>query len=217
MLFIEVIKSSMAIKPLLMSAFEKALNTFINLDQNSAIYLEPLNGKLIAITLQPFNETFYLCPTANSIQLLDYSTDTVDTTLTGSVLAFSLMGLSSKPMRSIFSGQVKIEGDSHTGRKFQELFAKLDLNLEQLLAPYTGDSIAYSITQFLSAGRSWSNESIETFRLNCSEFLQEETRQLPPAPELDIFFAQVDDLRTDSDRLQSRIERLEKIINIGNS
>ncbi len=200
-----------------MSAFEKALNTFINLDQNSAIYLEPLNGKLIAITLQPFNETFYLCPTANSIQLLDYSTDTVDTTLTGSVLAFSLMGLSSKPMRSIFSGQVKIEGDSHTGRKFQELFAKLDLNLEQLLAPYTGDSIAYSITQFLSAGRSWSNESIETFRLNCSEFLQEETRQLPPAPELDIFFAQVDDLRTDSDRLQSRIERLEKIINIGNS
>ena len=120
-------------------------------------------------------------------------------------------------MRSIFSGQVKIEGDSHTGRKFQELFAKLDLNLEQLLAPYTGDSIAYSITQFLSAGRSWSNESIETFRLNCSEFLQEETRQLPPAPELDIFFAQVDDLRTDSDRLQSRIERLEKIINIGNS
>ena len=207
----------MAIKPLLMSAFEKALNTFINLDQNSAIYLEPLNGKLIAITLQPFNETFYLCPTANSIQLLDYSTDTVDTTLTGSVLAFSLMGLSSKPMRSIFSGQVKIEGDSHTGRKFQELFAKLDLNLEQLLVPYTGDSIAYSITQFLSAGRSWSNESIETFRLNCSEFLQEETRQLPPAPELDIFFAQVDDLRTDSDRLQSRIERLEKIINIGNS
>ena len=207
----------MAIKPLLMSAFEKALNTFINLDQNSAIYLEPLNGKLIAITLQPFNETFYLCPTANSIQLLDYSTDTVDTTLTGSVLAFSLMGLSSKPMRSIFSGQVKIEGDSHTGRKFQELFAKLDLNLEQLLAPYTGDSIAYSITQFLSAGRSWSNESIETFRLNCSEFLQEETRQLPPAPELDIFFAQVDDLRTDSDRLQSRIERLEKIINICNS
>lgn len=200
-----------------MSAFEKALNTFINLDQNSAIYLEPLNGKLIAITLQPFNETFYLCPTANSIQLLDYSTDTVDTTLTGSVLAFSLMGLSSKPMRSIFSGQVKIEGDSHTGRKFQELFAKLDLNLEQLLAPYTGDSIAYSITQFLSAGRSWSNESIETFRLNCPEFLQEETRQLPPAPELDIFFAQVDDLRTDSDRLQSRIERLEKIINIGNS
>lgn len=207
----------MAIKPLLMSAFEKALNTFINLDQNCAIYLEPLNGKLIAITLQPFNETFYLCPTANSIQLLDYSIDTVDTTLTGSVLAFSLMGLSSKPMRSIFSGQVKIEGDSHTGRKFQELFAKLDLNLEQLLAPYTGDSIAYSITQFLSAGRSWSNESIETFRLNCSEFLQEETRQLPPAPELDIFFAQVDDLRTDSDRLQSRIERLEKIINIGNS
>ena len=27
-----------------------------------------------------------------------------------------------------------------TGRKFQELFAKLDINLEQQLARYTGDS-----------------------------------------------------------------------------
>jgi len=37
------------------------------------------------------------------------------------------MGLSSKPMRSIFSGEVKIEGDMQTGRKFQELFANWTL------------------------------------------------------------------------------------------
>ena len=207
----------MAIKPLLMNTFEKAFNAFLVLDQNSAIYLEPLNEKIIAITLQPFNETIYLCPTSTSVQVLDYSTDKIDTTLTGSLLAFSLMGLSSKPMRSIFAGEVKIEGDVHTGRKFQELFAKLDINLEQLLAPYTGNVIANNLSQFFRAGQSWTNESIETFRLNCSEYLQEEARHLPAGPELDIFFVQVDEIRTDSDRLISRIERLEKIINIGNS
>ena len=207
----------MVIKPLIMGAFETALNAFLDLNQNSRAYLEPLSGKVIAITLQPFNETFYLYPTTDSIQLLDYSTDKIDTTLTGSALAFSLMGLSSKPMRSIFSGQVSIEGDAHTGRKFQELLANLDLNLEQLLAPYIDDKIADSLGQFFKAGQSWSHESIETFRLNCSEFIQEETRQLPAAPELDIYYVQVDDLRTDFDRLQSRIERLEKILNIGNS
>ncbi|MGZ5017656.1 MAG: ubiquinone biosynthesis accessory factor UbiJ, partial [Methylobacter sp.] len=51
-------------------------------------------------------------------------------------------------------------------------------------------------------------DSVETFRLNAKEFLQEETRDLPSAPEVDIFYAQVDELRTDFDRLQSRIERL---------
>ena len=202
----------MVIKPLLMTALEAALNLYLALDGNSGAFLAPLAGKVIAVTISPFNETFYLRPSIDSIQLLDYSPDQPDTQLTGSVFAFGLMGLSSKPMRSIFTGEVKIEGDMNTGRKFQELFDKLDINLEQQLARYTGDSIAHNISQFFRAGQDWSKESIETFRLNASEFLQEETRDLPAEPEVDIFYAQVDELRTDYDRLQSRIERLEKAL-----
>ncbi len=202
----------MVIKPLLMSALEAALNQFLEMDQNRAVFLTPLSGKIIAMTILPFNETIYLCPTSDSIQLLDYSPDQPDTQLTGSVFAFGLMGLSSKPMRSIFSGEIKIEGDMQTGRKFQELFAKLDINLEQQLARYTGDTIARNISQFFRAGQNWSKESIETFRLNASEFLQEETRDLPAVPEADLFYAQVDELRTDFDRLQSRVERLENAL-----
>jgi len=204
----------MVIKPLLMSALETALNKFLALDRNSSNFLAPLAGKIIAVNISTFNETIYLCPTNNSIQLLDYSPNQPHTQLSGSVFALGLMGLSSKPMRSIFSGEVKIEGDMNTGRKFQELFAKLDINLEQQLARFTGDTIAHNISQFFRAGQNWSKESIETFRLNASEFLQEETRDLPAGPEVDIFYRQIDELRTDFDRLQSRIERLE---NKGNS
>lgn len=208
--YTEAIKSSMIIKPLLMSALEAALNRFLALDQNSGAFLAPLAGKIIAVTITPLNETIYLCPGSDSIQLLDYSPDQPDTQLTGSLFAFGLMGLSSKPMRSIFSGEVKIEGDMNTGRKFQELFAKLDINLEQQLARFAGDSMAHNISQFFRAGKNWSKESIETFRLNASEFLQEETRELPARPEMDIFYRQIDELRTDFDRLESRIERLER-------
>jgi ubiquinone biosynthesis protein UbiJ len=202
----------MVIKPLLMSALETALNKFLAMDQNSGVFLAPLVGKVIAVTITPFNETIYLCPSSDSIQLLDQIPDQPDTRLTGSAFALGLMGLSSKPMRSIFSGEVKIEGDMNTGRKFQELFAKLDINLEQQLARYTGDTIARSLSQFFQAGSNWSKESIETFRLNASEFLQEETRDLPADPEVDIFYSQVDKLRTDFDRLQSRVERLENML-----
>jgi ubiquinone biosynthesis protein UbiJ len=202
----------MIIKPLLMSALETALNQYLALDKNRGDFLAPLAGKVIAITIQPFAETIYLCPAPDSIQLLDYSPDQPDTQLTGSIIALGLMGLSSKPMRSIFSGEVKIAGDMDTGRKFQELFAKLDINLEQQLARYTGDTIAHNISQFFRAGQNWSKESIETFRLNASEFLQEETRDLPAGPEVDIFYAQVDELRTDFDRLKNRVERLENIL-----
>ncbi|MCX7085390.1 MAG: SCP2 sterol-binding domain-containing protein [Methylococcales bacterium] len=200
-----------------MSALENALNSFLSLDAQSAKYLAPLAGKVISITIQPFNETLYLCPSDDSIQILDYSSIKADTQLTGSAFAFGLMGISASPMRSIFSGSVKIEGDMHTGRKFQELFAQLELNLEPLLARYTGDTIANNLSQLFRSGKNWGNESVETFNLNLSEFLQEETRDLPSAPEIDIFYTQVDNLRTDFDRLQSRIERIQKTHSKGNS
>jgi len=202
----------MVIKPLLIGALETALNQYLSLDPHSGDFLAPLAGKIIAVTVEPFNETLYLCPAPDSIQLLDYSPEPADTQLTGSLFALGLMGLSANPMRTVFSGEVKIEGDMHTGRKFQELFAKLDINLESKLARLTGDATAHRISRFFRSGRDWSRDAIETFRLNLSEFLQEETRDLPAAPETDIFYRQVDELRTNFDRLQSRIERLENIL-----
>ena len=200
----------MAIKPLLIGALEATLNQYLALDQDSGYFLTPLAGKVIAVTVLPFDETIYLCPNTESIQCLDQFPNPPDTHLTGSIWALGLMGLSSTPMRSIFSGEVKIEGDMHTGRKFQELFAKLDIDLEEQLSQFTGDIIAHKVANFFRAGQSWSKESLETFRLNAAEFLQDESRDLPSAPEVDIYYAQVDELRTDFDRLQSRIERLEK-------
>jgi len=202
----------MAIKPLLIGALETALNQYLALDQDSGYFLTPLAGKVIAVTVQPFDETIYLCPTTDSIQCLDQFPGQADTRLSGSIWVLGLMGLSSTPMRSVFSGEVIIEGDMQTGRKFQELFAKLDIDLEEKLSQFTGDIIAHKVANFFRAGQSWSKESIETFRLNAKEFLEEETRDLPSAPEADIYYAQVDELRTDFDRLQSRVERLKNLL-----
>ncbi|MDO9161933.1 MAG: SCP2 sterol-binding domain-containing protein [Methylococcaceae bacterium] len=203
----------MVIKPLLIGVLESALNKYILLDQNSSLMLTPMAGKVIAINVQPFDETIYLCPSKASIQLLDQFPDQPDTILTGSISSLGLMGLSATPMRALFSGEVTIEGDIATGQKFQELFAKLDINLEPQLARFTGETIAHNISQFFRTGKEWSKESLNTFRLNTAEFLQEETRDLPAKPEMDIFCQHVDILRTDFDRLQSRIERLENLQN----
>lgn len=202
----------MIVKPLLIGALESAINSYLSLDQNKNSFLAPLNGKIIAITVQPFAETIYLCPTHESIQVLDYSPASPDTRISGSLWALGMMGLSSRPMRSLFSGEVKIEGDIRTGRKFQELFDKLDIDLEKTLSPYLGDLMAHQIAGFFKSGQNWAKNSTETFRVNLTEFLQEETRDLPAIPEMDIFYQQIDELRTDFDRLHSRTARLEMIL-----
>ena len=198
----------MLIKPLLIATLETALNRYLALDNNKEDLLIPLKGKIIALTIQPFNETLYLCPTSDSIQIIDQITGRPDTTISGSVWALGLMGISAKPMRSVFSGEIKIEGDIQTGKQFQAVFKKLDIDLEGLMAQYTGHDIASKISQFFRSGQEWGKETIETFKLNAAEFLQEETRDLPAKPEIELFYRDVDALRNDSDRLECHIERL---------
>jgi ubiquinone biosynthesis protein UbiJ len=119
------------------------------------------------------------------------------------------MGLSSTPMRSIFSGEVQIEGDTQVAHKFQQLFEKLDIDLEEKLSHFTGDVIAHKIGNIFRSGQNWTEESINTFKLNSKEFLQEETRDLPAAPEADQFYQLVDQLRSDYDRLLARIKKIQ--------
>ncbi len=203
----------MLIKPLLSGILEAAINQYLSLDEDASLFLKPLAGKVIAITVQPFDETLYLCPTETNIQCLEHFEGEVDTTLTGSPFAFGQMGLSSTPMRSLFSGEVEITGDISTGRKFQRLFEQLDIDFEEKLSRYTGDVIAHKIGQTFRSGEDWTKETLETFRLNLAEFLQEETRELPAKAEADIFYRDVDTLRMDFDRLNIRIDRLQARIN----
>ena len=199
----------MTIKPLIISAFETALNKYLSLDQDVAVFLQPLTGKIIAVTIKPFDETLYLCPTTHSIQIIDFYEGTIDTTLTGSLSALGLMGLSSTPARSFFSGEVLIEGDLSVGHKFQKLFEQLDIDLEEQLSHVTGDVIAHKLGHFFRNANQWHQENLKTIQLNISEFLQDETQDLPPAPEVNRLTQQVDQLKEDFDRLKARIKRLD--------
>ena len=196
-----------------MSVLENALNQYLSLDEDVGIFLKPLAGKIIAVHVVIFDWTFFLCPTTESIQILDHCEQPPDTTITGSVLSLGLMGLSDTPTHSFFSGEVTIEGDTKTGKKFQDLFDKLDIDLEEKVSQYTGDIIAHKLGRFFEAGRNWLSDSTETFSMNLSEFLQDETHNLPAQPEMDIFYRNVDKIRADYDRLQARVERLKNTEN----
>lgn len=199
----------MTIKPLLMSTLETALNKYLSLDEDVAVFLQPLTGKIIAVTILPFKETLYLCPTTDSIQLIDFYAGDVDTTLTGTLPALGLMGLSSTPARAFFSGEVLIEGDLSVGHQFQKLFEQLDIDLEEQLSHFTGDVIAHKIGHFFRRTNKWSQENLSSLKLNIKEFLQDETQDLPPAPEINEFSLQVDQLKEDFERLETRMKRLD--------
>lgn len=198
----------MLIKPLFTAALESALNRYLSLDDHIDDYLAGLSGKVIALRIDSPATTLYLCPAADRIQILENFEGQADAELSGSLAALGFMGLSATPMRSLYKGEVRMAGDVQLAGKLQRLFSKLDINLEGKLARYTGQAFAARLGNLFRDGRDWTRHSLESFRLNLEEFLQEETRDLPAKPEAELLFQQIDDLRNDSVRLDARIERL---------
>lgn len=193
---------------LLSGAVEAALGNYLALDPDCPKLVAPLQGKTIALELEPFGWTLYLCPGGGTVQILQEWLGTVDVTLRGSPAAFARLGLSDNPRGELFGGGVTVTGDRDVARRFQSLFEQLDIDWEEHLSQLTGDLVAYRLANLFKASRNWLKESHRTLRLNVAEYLQEETRDLPAALEAEAFYGDVDRLRADADRLETRVARL---------
>ena len=202
--------ASSLIPELFAGLLRDAVTRFLRLDPNSPQYLAPLSGKVICLRLTPIDLRIYLCPGESAMDILPSFGGKPDVTLTGSPLAFARLGLSESPRRSLFDGEVIVEGDMVAAQRFQTLFERLDIDWEGVLARFTGQSLAALIANDLRSIHAWGKESVEVMGMNIAEYYQEESRELPADAEAEWLYEDVDTLRADYDRLEARVLRLEE-------
>jgi len=189
------------------AAIELGFNRLLSLDPESVQRAQPFVGKVFAMCINGLPWTIYLLPSLDGFQVsTDYQGE-VDTTLSGSPFALFRTAISDD-RSSLYSGDVKIEGDIELGHKFQKWMRSLDLDWEEELSKYFGDIAAHQVGNFLRDAFSWLRSSGETLMRDASEYVQEETRDVITRVELDGFCQDIDKLRNDTERLDLRIERL---------
>lgn len=188
---------------------EEATRRYLALAKNGTELLAPLAGRLIELRLLPFDYRLYLAPTESALTWLPEVDTRPDATLSGTPLAFVRMGLSGRPQRGLFAGEIVMAGDVSVAHRFQALLRKLDIDWEAHLARFTGTSFAGWLTETVKTSRNWAADSLESLQLDVAEYLQEESRELPTSAEAEDFYRDVDVLRGDFDRLFARLERLE--------
>jgi ubiquinone biosynthesis accessory factor UbiJ len=182
---------------------DKIINQYLKLDPTSEQRLVKLAGKLIAINVGYFDYTLYLLLQSEGVALLKDSAQQPDVTLRGTPLDFLRYSLSNK-----FTGDIAVSGDMEVAQQFKELFAQLDIDWEEQLSKVTGDVVAHQIGKFFRALCEWCKRSADTLRQDVSEYVQEEAQLFPPRAELQDFFADVDKLRDDVERIELRIKKL---------
>ncbi len=190
----------------LIALLETAFNTLLELDEGAERRLAAMQGKVITVQLEGLDLRLNFAPEASKMRLLKSFEAEPDTLIFGTPL--SLLSLKNQPGRALFSGEVSIQGDVILGKKFSRLFEQLDIDWSEHLSALLGDFLSYRLERGVKQLQSWGARSRSSLQQDVAEYLQEEAQTLPPAYRVEQFLGQIEELRSDADRLQARVDRL---------
>lgn len=195
-----------------LAAFEVTLNHYLHLDPEMPQKLNTFSGKVVHIQLKDIGMAFFIHFEGDQLKLATDSTQSADTTISGSTFGLMRLGMASKPeqQRTLFAGNVSIQGDMELGHAIKNTLDSLEIDWEEQLSLCVGDTIAHTVGQWAKGVVNWGDYSCQRMTAQVSEFLQEEARFMPPREELKDFFDDVDQMRLDADRTFARFDRVKE-------
>ena len=202
----------MSLPQIFIATLENAFNQYLSLDPDALSRFADMEGKVIAIDIVGLNQSVYLFPGADGIMLLTEFDAEADTRLSGTPLALARLGITEDAASVLFSGEVKISGDTRLGNKFKKILGQLNIDWEEQLSHYVGDTVAHQLGNVARDFSRWFARSSSSIQLDLGEYLQEESRLVPSNAELNRFINNVDVLRESIDRLEARITRIKKTL-----
>ncbi len=158
----------------------------------------------INITTPEFK--IFVAPSADGVKLLGHYEGDVTTQLQGTLPA--LISLIKSERLNLKDSGVQLFGSTSFLAELQKILKNLDIDWEEMLSQVFGDIVGHQGAELIRSKMTWTKDRVNNIQRLTSEFLTEELRVLPSAPELNFFNAQVDELKLGADRVQARMEQI---------
>lgn len=195
------------------SSIEKFINQMLQLDEVAFEEIKKLSGKRIHINIDIIHLDIYLGFSTDGISITGRENQAVDVKIKATPMNFLRMAMQGKDDIGSNVAILEITGDVGLARKFQSILMILDIDWEDYFSGWIGDYPARKFGLFIHRFRHYLSETGESFCRDISEYLRYEKETVPLIDEVASFNREVDDLRNYSDRIQQRINRLERLIN----
>jgi ubiquinone biosynthesis protein UbiJ len=222
----------MSLNQVTAKAIEKLVNKLLSLDAEAAKQIKPLESKSILIQLEDWQLNYLFCFKNASVEVSQPSNEEAVTenkqsneqvnqpsaTITGKLSAFIAAALAEQSGDAVFQGDLHFSGDINTAKQFQQLASKLEIDWQEPFAKIFGDFLGHTITSGLSLFGNWANQVKNSLQQDISEYVQEEAKITPSDSEQQMFFDEVDLVRSQADRLLAKVEKMieAKLLNSGN-
>lgn len=190
-------------------ALQKAINCALALDEDMPAKIQPLEGKVLEVVVNPLNVCFFLTFQSGAVKLLAYYDGVPDTVIHSSPLGLIRLSLlPASKLRSLFNDNIRISGDVALGQEVKALFDNIEIDWEGHLARFTGDVVAHQIGSWVREGRAFNRQLMTSLKRSMTEYLQEERKWVPSPQEMQDFFQDVDDLGLRLERLIAHFNQL---------
>lgn len=216
----------MSVNQITAQAIEKLVNQLLRLDTEASSQLKPLENKSILVQIDDWQLSYLFCFKNGQVQVLDKSVinnlatqaDSQEmteqaqpsATIRGKLTAFIAAALAEKSGDAVFQGDLHFSGDINTAKQFQQLASTLDIDWQEPFAKVFGDFLGHTITAGFSLFGEWAKQVNNSLKQDINEYVQEEARVTPSDAEQQIFFDEVDLVRSQADRLLAKADLLIK-------
>ena len=199
----------MPFKPLVTAAIEGALNRFLWRENALKPARQRLYGKVLRVALNEFSAPLVLVFGDRQIDVLGAWEGEADCTVSTRVSVLPRLRDRQQLTSLIRSGDLEVQGDIQVVQNFVALADLAEFDLAELLAPYTGDIAAESVSKLLRGGASFLRRSAQRQQRYVAEALTEEWRMAPGSLEVAWFAEESAAVARDVDALAKRLEKLE--------
>lgn len=202
---------------MLLDLINNGLKKYLDSDPEISVKLNQFEGQYLLVHLTDLNKEYLVAPIQSGVVLSERTVDEesmgengpeITTTIHSNIVSLARMGLGAEYQSMLSGGALRIEGDVEFANQLRSIFMQVDIDWEEVASKYVGDSVAYQVGLFVNKFKNYKSRSVDNFRADTSEYLQEESRILPTKVELDRFMTEVDDLDATAQRLEARVQRL---------
>lgn len=194
------------------SHVETLVNKALSLDEETLCSLATLEGKVIGFEFINTNLTVFIMPSESGLTMQTDYQEKPDVLIKGTPTNFIKMLASSKDNKGALPTDMQIIGDIGLAQRFQNIMQSIEIDLEEPLSKWVGDSMAYQIGKFIRGSSRFAANTGKTLATDMSEYLRFEVNILPDDLLVEEFNKEVDVLREDVDRFEQRLNKLEKRI-----
>ncbi|MEO5350646.1 MAG: SCP2 sterol-binding domain-containing protein [Magnetococcus sp. YQC-3] len=186
------------------------LNLFFKRYPDLKKRLAELSGKIFQFDVEDMEQSFFMVvDEGGDVRIHTYTDSVAHVTMAGSSRAFlSLLFNTKDPDSLFFSRELKLSGETDTGLHFKNILDNVEIDWEKELSPWMGSLLAGATMRTVEQVQRAAEQGWEKVEAGVEGWMKE--RSMPRQAQWQEFQSGVEELATQTERLERAISRVER-------